>query len=382
MRDRVVITGMGVITPLGNSPQTLWQALLEGKSAVQEWPDLSAAGFRCTRACRIDDFQADPLRRGQAMLIAAAEQAIESARITPPADTGVFVGSTMGESFAFEAAAEGAAIDVSQYGVNSLALGVRRYFGLSGTVQSLATACAAGNYAVGSACDALRARQCDCALAGGSEPFSRLSLVGFSRSRAMAPEFCRPFDVRRNGMMLGEGAAVFMMERLDDALLRGAIPLAEVASLGLSCDAYHPTAPQPDGIGMASAMRSAIEQAGIEYSEIDWVNAHGTGTKSSDGAEAKAMHHVFGDNLPTVSASKGALGHALGAASAIELAVILLGLGAQVIPPTFGHETPEPELGITCTTQPVSKSLTWVLNNAFAFGGLNSSLLLRAWKPG
>jgi 3-oxoacyl-[acyl-carrier-protein] synthase II len=221
----------------------------------------------------------------------------------------------------------------------------------------------------------------DTAIAGGVEPFSRLALVGFSRSRAMADDTCRPFDARRNGMLLGEGAALFVLERADDAMRRGARPLAEVVALGLSCDAFHPTAPRPEGTGMRAAMQAALDLAGLPPDAIDWVNAHGSGTRASDAAEARALLALFGASPPPVSGSKGALGHALGAASAIELAICLEGLRAQTVPPTAGHEQPDTEFGIHCTRQPAPRPLQWVMNNAFAFGGVNSSLLLRAWNP-
>lgn len=377
---RIVITGMGVLAPLGDTPEALWRGLLAGGSAVRTWPDLASAGYRCARACRMPWFESQLLRRGRAMAVAAAEQAVRHAGITLPHGSGVFVGSTVGESLAFERAAEGERLTLADYGVPSFTAGVRERFGLDGPQQSLATACAAGNYAVGAAWSALRAGRCDAALAGGAEPFSRLSLVGFSRSRAMAADVCRPFDAQRSGMLLGEGAAMFVLEHAASALARGAVPLAEVVSLGLACDAHHPTAPQPDGIGMCAAMRSALVGAGIGAAEVDWVNAHGSGTRASDAAEAKALHALFGATVPAVSGSKGALGHALGAASAIELAVCVLGLNAQTVPPTFGHEVPEVENGIACTRAPLQRPLRWVMNNAFAFGGINSALLLRAWE--
>lgn len=375
---RVVITGVGVITPLGDGLRALWDALCAGAQAARDWDDLAAGGYRCARAYRIVDVECDPLRRGRTLALAAAERAVRQADLSLPAGSGVFVGSTLGESYAFECGAEGAAIDLADYGVPSFTAGLRSHFTLSGPQQSLATACAAGNYAVGAALGALRAGRCDVALAGGVEPFSRLALVGFSRSRAMASDDCRPFDAQRTGMLLGEGAAMFVLETLDHARNRGADVLAEVAALGLSCDAYHPTAPQPDGVGMRAAMQAALDSAGITAADVDWVNAHGSGTRASDAAEAKALHALFGDALPLVSGSKGALGHALGAASAIELAICVAGLHAHQVPPTAGHETPEAEGGIACTRNPVMRSLRWVMNNAFAFGGLNSALLLRA----
>jgi 3-oxoacyl-[acyl-carrier-protein] synthase II len=195
----------------------------------------------------------------------------------------------------------------------------------------------------------------------------------------MAAGACRPFDRRRTGMLLGEGAALFVLERADDALRRGATPLAEVAALGLSCDAYHAVIPRPDGHGMLEAMRSALSLAGIGATEVDWINVHGSGTRPSDAAEGRAIRALFGEaDIPPVSGSKGALGHALGAASALELAICIEGMLANVVPPTAGHEEADEECGVACTSRPVERSLRWVMNNAFAFGGLNSALLLRA----
>lgn len=377
--EQVVITGMGVVSPLGASVPELFDRLMRGQTALRSWPDLEASGYRCTVAARIADVDGDPLRRGRDLAVAAAQQAVTQCGMALPSTAGVFVGSTLGESFAFEEAAEGKRVDVTNYGVSSFTNGLRAFFALSGPAQSLATACAAGNYAIGAALEGLRSGETSVALAGGVEPFSRLSLVGFSRSRAMASDTCRPFDARRTGMSLGEGAAMFVLERAESALARGATPLAEVLSLGLSCDAHHPTAPLPDGSGMHRAMQAAAEKAGVTTAMVDWVNAHGSGTRTSDAAEAKALLALFGKEQPLVSGSKGALGHALGASAALELAICVQGLLAQTVPPTPGHEIPEPD-GVRCTREPVKRSLQFVLNNAFAFGGLNSSLLLRRWE--
>jgi len=383
---RIVITGIGVVSPLGNDSATLWRRLLSGSTAARDWRDLADEGHRCATACRIENFEAEPLRRGRTLAVAAAKQAVTQAALASPtvSTAGVYIGSTLGESAAFEQAAEGIgeAIDLSQYMVPSFTEGVRAHYGCDGPRASLATACAAGNYAVGAALSALRRGDCDVALAGGVEPFSRLSMVGFSRARAMASNGCRPFDAARSGMLLGEGAAMFVMERADAALARGATPLAEVVALGLSCDAHHPTAPRLDGSGMRQAMEQALMAAAITIRDVDWINAHGSGTRASDAAEARALHDLFGEKeaVPPVSGSKGALGHALGAASGLELAICVEGLRAQTVPPTAGHERPDADFGISCTREPLSRHLQWVINNAFAFGGLNSALLLRAWE--
>jgi 3-oxoacyl-[acyl-carrier-protein] synthase II len=375
----VVVTGIGVMSPLGCTPRSLWQHVVAGQSAARPWPDLASEGYRASTACRIDDLDVPPLRRGRALALAAARQAVANAGLEVPPDTGVFVGSTLGESYAFEQAAEGAELDVHDFMVDSFVEAIRGELGAAGPARAVATACAAGNYAVGVAASAIRRGRIRTAIAGGVEPFSRLAMVGFSRSRAMAAEACRPFDRRRTGMLLGEGAALFVLERADDATRRGATPLAEVAALGLSCDAYHAVIPRPDGNGMLGAMRSALSLAGVAATELDWINVHGSGTRPSDAAEGRAIRALFGEaDIPPVSGSKGAIGHALGAASALELAICIEGILASVVPPTAGHEEADEECGVACTSRPVARPLRWVMNNAFAFGGINSALLLRA----
>jgi len=379
-RHRVVVTGMGMDSPLGRGATELWHRLLSGESAARTWPDLTTQGYRATTACRIEDLDCEPLRRGRALTLAAACEAVENAGLTLPQQAGVYVGSTLGESFAFEQAAEGESLDLEDFTVESFTQAIQKNFRLTGPGRSVATACAAGNYAVGAAFSAVREGRVPAALAGGVEPFSRLAMVGFSRSRAMAPAVCRPFDQNRSGMLLGEGAAFFVVERADDALRRGATPLAEIVALGLSCDAYHAVAPQPDGAGMLKAMQEALNVAGVKPDEIDWVNAHGTGTRASDAAEACALRALFGSRAPSVSGSKGALGHSLGASSALELAICIQGLQTQTVPPTPGHERPDPVCGVECAREPIRRQIRLVLNNAFAFGGLNSALLLRRWE--
>jgi 3-oxoacyl-[acyl-carrier-protein] synthase II len=386
-RPRIVVTGVGAVTPLGVTASATWQRVLRGESAARDWDDLSAEGHRAVRACRIEDFEASDARRGRALAIAAAREALRQSGRAEAAGAetgGVFVGSTLGESAAYEQAGAGASIDLSDHGVPSFCEGIATELALTGPREAIATACAAGNYAIGGAVLALQQGRTPWALAGGVEPFSRLSMVGFARSRAMANGDCRPFDARRTGMMLGEGSAMLVLERLDDAVARGATPLAEVRGLGLSSDAHHPTAPRPDGRGMRRAMRAALAEAGVTPAQVDWVNVHGTGTRASDAAEGRALRELFdGVPMPPLSGSKGALGHALGAASAIEAVLCVYGLLEQVVPPTHGHEQVDPEIGHACTrdpTPPAMRPMRVVLNNAFAFGGINSTLVLTRWE--
>lgn len=361
--------------------------MLSGESAAREWADLTAEGHRVVRACRIEDFAALDARRGRTLAISAAREALRQSGRAEAANTeagGIFVGSTLGESAAFEQAGAGASIDLGDHGVPSFCDGIASELALTGPREAIATACAAGNFAIGGAVLALQQGRVPWALAGGVEPFSKLSMVGFARSRAMANGDCRPFDARRTGMLLGEGSGMLVLERLDDAMARGATPLAEVRGLGLSSDAHHPTAPRPDGRGMRRAMCAALIESGLTPADVDWVNVHGTGTRASDAAEGRALREVFdGVPMPLLSGSKGALGHALGAASAIEAVLCVSGLLDQVVPPTRGHEQVDPEIGHACTrdlTPPVMRPMRVVLNNAFAFGGINSTLVLTRWE--
>lgn len=376
MNNSVVVTGMGIVSPAGTGMNSLWNNLLQNKTSLQYYADLDAAGYRNAYACRVSGFDAPPVNRGAYMALEATGQAVAQAGIQLPADTGVFLGSTLGESMAYEMAAEGENINPGAYNTFALAKKIADAYKLCGPVQALSTACTAGNYAVGAAVSALQRGDIRVAIAGGAEPFSRIAMVGFTRSRAMATDGCKPFDANRNGMVLGEGAAMFILERMDDAIRRGAAPLAKILALGLSCDAYHPTSPHPDGRGLTSAMHSVLKQTKIGADEIDWVNIHGSGTKVSDAAEALALKNIFKHKVPLLSGSKGAIGHALGAASALELAICVKGIAEQTIPPTPGFSTQDADIAMDCTTVPVQKKIRFALNNSSAFGGLNASLLI------
>jgi 3-oxoacyl-[acyl-carrier-protein] synthase II len=201
-------------------------------------------------------------------------------------------------------------------------------------------------------------------------------MLGFARMRAMAPEGCRPFAPARRGMTLGEGAAFVLVESREHALARGATPLARVGGLGLSADAHHPTAPREDGSGMAAAMRAGLKTADLSPGDVGWVSAHGTGTPRSDAAEALALHEVFGPSVPPVSSVKGALGHTLGAATAIEAVLSVLALRDGVLPPNGGVAGCDEGLGLDVVLEARPAALDWVMSCGYAFGGLNSALLL------
>ena len=383
--DRVVVTGIGLVCALGNDPERVFEKILAGEFAAREWPDLAELGFPITVANRIEDageYGRRPARRGRALTVHAAADAIHDAGLGAGhlRNAGVFVGSTMGESAGFEAAATDDSTDLDDATADTFAAELVREFGMAGPRRTYGTACAAGNYAIGSAARAIASGRIDVAIAGGVDAFSRIAMLGFARVRAMTSDRCRPFDRNRRGMQLGEGAAFLVLERESSAARRGANARAVIGGLGLSGDAHHPTSPRPDGSGIAAAMRSALHASGVNEGEIGWINAHGTGTPPSDSAEAAAVASVFGERTgPPVSSLKGAFGHCMGAATAVEAAMTVLAFERRIIPPTVGVRDVDDQLPIDVVVESrPTPNLQWAMNCGYAFGGLNSALLIGA----
>lgn len=388
--DDVVVTGTGAVTALGSDTATTWKGVVEGHSAARPWEDLAREGFPVTTACRLDDEAwdgpgpPDPGHRGRALGIRAAGEALAEAGLlgedgrlaTDPDRVGCFVGTTMGESALFETAAERGRFDIGEAGGQVFAKAIGTYYGILGPRRALGTACAAGNYAIAAAARAVASGRLDVALAGGIEPFSRIAMLGFARMRAMAPEGCSPFGRGRRGMTLGEGAGVLVLQRRSDVRAGGTGPLATVGSVGLTADAHHPTAPREDGEPIQAAMRAAMERTGVPPGQVGWISAHGTGTPRSDAVESLSLRAVFGDP-PPVSSIKGALGHAMGAATAIEAVVSVCALRDRVVPPNTGVLEVDEALGLDVVgTARALPDISWVMSCGFAFGGLNSALLL------
>lgn len=384
MTTRVAVTGVGLVCALGEDPGAVFDRILAGEHGAKLWPDLQADGFPVAVAHRIADAGAEtwPSARGRGLAVRAARAALAGAAVDTAelAHAGIFVGSTMGESAGFEAHAVGTAQNLDDASAHAFGTEIARRFGIRGPRRTYGTACAAGNYAIGNAARAITAGRVAVAIAGGVEPFSRIAMLGFARLRAMSHDRCRPFDRNRRGMQLGEGAAFLVLESETRALLRGAPVRAIVGGLGLSGDAHHATAPRPDGSGVAAAMHGALARTGIEPADVGWVNAHGTGTPLSDAAEANAVAAVFGiESGPPVSSLKGALGHCMGAATAVEAALSVVALERRMLPPTVGLVDVDDSLPIdvVAATRPAPR-LRWVMNCGYAFGGLNSALLLGA----
>ncbi|MCK9604605.1 MAG: beta-ketoacyl-[acyl-carrier-protein] synthase family protein, partial [Candidatus Omnitrophica bacterium] len=304
---------------------------------------------------------------------------------------GVCVGTTMGESQILMQLNDAwihkgiEAIDpdlICKYPANALSLNLVNDLGLNGPSYVIPTACAAGNYAIGYACDLIKKGAADRMFAGGTDAFSRLAFIGFNRLLAIAPEKCQPFDKNRKGMMVGEGAGMLVLEPLEAALARKANIYAEVLGYGLSCDAHHMTAPYAPGI--ARAIGKALKESGLLPQDIDYINAHGTGTPANDKEECAAIKAVFGEHSKKIliSSIKSMLGHTMGAASAIEAIACCLTVKNDIVPPTINYQTPDPECDIDCVPNASRQArINIALNNASAFGGNNACLALKKISP-
>jgi 3-oxoacyl-[acyl-carrier-protein] synthase II len=408
---RVVITGIGAITPIGFGREGLWEGVRRGASAVRLITRFDPRPFRSHIAAEIDGFdpmdfmeaqRARRLDRYAQLAIAASRQALEDAGRCREVDdaTAVYLGSALGGiAFAEEqhtrflsqgSRAVPSMLALSVFG-GAGATNVAMEFGLRGPVLGNANSCASGLIAIGEAFRLLRSGAGAIALAGGVEaPLAPLTFGAFALIKALstcndAPERAsRPFDRARDGFVMGEGAAVLVLEELEHARAAGARPYAEVLGYGLTNDAYHMTAPLPSGEQAARAMTLALAEAGLAPTAVDYVNAHATGTPLGDAAEARAIRLAFGDHagrLP-VSGTKGLYGHPLGASGAVEAAITALALDRAWLPPTTNLVDPDPDCAIAHVppgglAAPIAVAIT----NSFGFGGINASLVLRRWDP-
>ena len=399
---RTVVTGIGVISPIGNGKEEFWSALIGGRDGIAEIKSFDTAAFRSHRGGEVKELEPARyfegidlpiLARGAWFAIAASRMALEDARLDSAHidldEAGVCCGTTMGESQILEAFDStlskdpGSKLDVEcakHYPVDNIAANVARHFGFAGPVSMVTTACSAGNFAIGQACQLLQNRRAGIVIAGGSDPFSRIAFTGFNSMLAVAPDRCQPFDLRRKGMFVSEGCAMLVLERLEDAVRRNAPIYAEIAGCGLSNDAHHMTSPHPQGRGAIAAMTNALREANLAPEDIDYISAHGTGTTANDKIETAAIKIVFGERARRVpiSSIKSMLGHTMGAASAIEAATCALTIERGMLPPTINYETPDPACDLDYIPNVArQKKVRHVLSNAFAFGGNCSALILK-----
>ena len=411
MNKRVVITGLGLVTPLGIGVDDTWSALCEGRSGVAEISRFDTTAHTTKIAAEVKNFNAEdflPQKEAKrtekfiAYAVAAARMAVENARLTIDDANGNRIGVITGCGLGGLEMLETTAYKVNQNGpkrvspffipmiIGNMAPGmISIHLGAKGPNLSIATACAAGAHAVGDACNTILRGQADAMITGGVESVVTPTCVaGFNAMKALstrndAPqEASRPFDRDRDGFVIGEGAGMLVLENLDHALERGAPILAEMVGYGQSGDGFHMTSPSPDGDGMIRCMQAAIDSAGISSSDIDYINAHGTSTPLNDLYETRAIKKVFGEAAPNVpiSSTKSMTGHLLGGAGGIETAFTVLAVKNGIIPPTINLENPADECDLDYVPKVARKTtISYAMSNSFGFGGTNASLVVKRY---
>jgi 3-oxoacyl-[acyl-carrier-protein] synthase II len=401
MDKRVVITGVGVISPIGCQKDVFWDALTSGVSGASEVKAFDTSLFKVHNGCEVKDFRYEDyinnssrkVGKASQFAIAATKLALDDSKVDVKnvnlEKVGVSIGTTAGEIqilervnlLRYEKGDDNVDTDLFlKHPCNNIPSNIAIEFGFKGPNTIIPTACAAGNYAIGYACDLIKLGRADIMVAGGTDPFSKVAFIGFSRLNAIAPEICQPFDKDRKGMLVGEGAGMLVLESMEDALARNANIYAEILGYGLSCDGYHITIPHPEGNGAMSAMRKALKYANIKPEDVQYISTHGTGTVANDKAETISIKKVFGEHSKrlAVSSVKSMLGHTMGAASAIEAIACALAIKNDVVPPTINYETKDPECDLDYVPNVKREMRVDIaLNNAYAFGGNNSCLVLK-----
>lgn len=414
MTKRVVVTGVGLVTPLGTGTDKTWNNLIAGKSGIGRIShfDAVAAGMACTIAGEVNDFDVNAFinkkdaRKMDTFIhygVAAAEMALKHSGLEITDENakrvGVVIGSGIGGMPAIErtmrAYEKGGARKISPFFIpmtiiNMVSGWVSMYTGAKGPNSATVTACATGTHAIGDAFEIISRGDADAMIAGGSEAcICELAVGGFSAARALStrnedPEnACRPWDADRDGFIMGEGAGVLMLESLESAQKRGANILAEVVGYGMSGDAYHMTTPAPEGEGGSRCMKAALDCAKLNPEDVDYINAHGTSTPAGDLCETQGIKNAFGDHAKKlmVSSSKSMTGHLLGAAGGIEAAFSVLAVYNGIVPPTINLENP----GEGCDLDYVPNiarevDIDVAISNSFGFGGTNASVIVRKFK--
>ena len=409
MARRVVVTGLGLVTPVGNTVEESWSALVAGKSGAARIQRFDPTPLEVTFACEVKGF--DPLaylEKKEAKrcdlfaqyALAATAQAVRDAdlegKFPDPSRTGVIIGSGIGGIGTFE---EQCKIFLQQgpsrvspffvpMFIPDMASGlVAMRYGLTGPNYCTVSACASSAHAIGEGYRLIQDCDADVMIVGGAEAaITPLAIAGFTNMKALSgrnddPEHAsRPFDKTRDGFVMGDGSGVIVLESLEHAERRGARILGEVAGFGMSADAYHMTNPAPEGRGAQQAMRGALADAKVETSAIGYVNAHGTSTPPGDVAETQALKKVFGDDARKLvfGSTKSMTGHLLGAAGGVEFAICTLVIAHGVIPPTINYRTPDPECDLDCApNRAVERRVDVAMSNSFGFGGHNVSLIVK-----
>ncbi|MFI8710879.1 beta-ketoacyl-ACP synthase II [Brevibacillus brevis] len=412
MKRRVVITGVGVVSPVGNDAETFWNSLLEGKSGIDRVAAFDASDYPTQIAGEVKNFDPEQymdkkeIRRTDRFVqfgLAAAKMAVEDAKleITPEnaERVGVYIGSGIGGLTTWEeqhsVLLEKGPRRVSPFFIpmliaNMASGAVSIQYGAKGPTSSAITACATGTNAIGEALRLIQFDHADVMIAGGAEATVRpMGFAGFCSAKAMSTrndepqKASRPFDKDRDGFVMGEGAGVLILEELEHAKKRGATIIAELIGYGMSADAHHITAPSPGGEGAARCMASALKDAGVAPTEVQYINAHGTSTGQGDIAETQAIKTVFGEHAYklAVSSTKSMTGHLLGATGGVEAIATAYALRDQILPPTINLENPDPECDLDYVPNHARKATVNVaVSNTFGFGGHNATVILKRYE--
>jgi 3-oxoacyl-[acyl-carrier-protein] synthase II len=412
MKRRVVVTGLGVVTPVGIGKENFWSNLCAGTSGISRVTCFNVDDYPTQIGAEIRDFdphqfvdkkEARRMDRFGHFAVAAAKLAVADAGLNMDAldreRAGVSVGSGIGGIITIEdqiaVLNEKGPRRISPFFVPMLIANMASgyisiEFGLKGPNTTIVTACATGTHSIGEAMKTIQLGAADVMLAGGTEAaFSPIAFAGFCAMRAMSTRnddplrASRPFDRDRDGFVMGEGAGVVVLESLEHALARGATIYAEVAGYGLSADAYHITAPDPDGSGARRCMGMALADADLSPQEMDYINAHGTSTDLNDKTESAAIKAVFGEHAYqlAISSTKSMTGHLLGAAGGVEAVVCALAIERGMIPPTVNYENPDPDCDLDYTPNtPARRDVKVAMSNSFGFGGTNASIILRRFE--
>ena len=389
MKKRFVVTGLGLICAVGNDVESCWQNICAGQSGIRKVESISTEGcsshvggeVRCT------ELPAPEFDRSVRLCLHAEQEAVADAGLTDLSDAGVILGSCVGGAasidryYTAKQTGKTESEVIPHMTASAIACNTAYALGAGGEIANIVNACAAGTMSIAYACDLIGAGRGEVFLAGGTDAFSSLAFAGFHALHALSPEPCRPLN-RSDGISLGEGAGIVVVESYEHAIARGAKIYCEITGWGVSSDAFHITAPQPQGEGQLSAICRAMQRAGVSAADIGYVNAHGTGTAKNDAAEFLSLHTLFDGADVSVSSTKSMTGHWLGAAGAIEAVLSVKALTCQILPPTTGY-TPEDLVGLAekagtldCVVNTArEKELHQVMSNSFAFGGTNSSII-------
>jgi len=388
---RVVVTGLGAISPFGPGVKAYWEGVRSGTCAIRPVTLIETDGFRCRIAAEVPDPVPGSPRRARAdrLALAAAREAIDDAGLgaAERKRAALIVGAVGGgmleaEAWYWHARRSGVA-PRAVHALRSIlpyshADVVGSRLGLGGPRETLVTACSSGAASLAVAADLVADGVVPVALAGGADALTRICFMGFNALRLLDPDPCRPFDLARRGMSIGEGAGFVVLEDAAHARARGARVYAELAGSGTTTDAFHVTSPHPDGEGMARAMATGLVRAGVAPKSVGYVNAHGTATLQNDRIEARALRAVFGDGAVLVSSTKSMIGHTMAAAGSLEAVATILALVHETVPPTANLTTPDPDVAFDCVPAIARETaVECAISNSFGFGGQNVTLLFR-----